>query len=1085
MKLKNLVLSIVTLLFSVVIVNAQVTTSALSGVVKGSDGKGAANVRVKALHLPTGTEYLVVSRKGGLYNIPNMNPGGPYTITFSGGGATDIVKTDVYLALGETENLDAAYAETDIKVVGVRPSRTLKTGTTSAFNNRIISSVPNISRSITNIATLTPQAGGGNSFGGRDGRFNNTQIDGANFNNNFGLRSDPLPGGSSQPISLDAIEEISVNVSPFDVRQANFTGAGLNATTRKGTNTFSGSIFGFYRDQGFIGREAVGVKVPNIVKSSTKTVGFRFGGPIIKNKLFFFINGEGEERNNPGIFWRPSTDGLSNPALNISRTHNDSLQKFSDHLKNVYGYQTGKFKDFDNFEVKNYKFLGRIDWNINKQHSVSLRYNKYNNVDDQQLNNTSTPFAALPNSRFSQNAMSFQNSNYGFENNLQLFAAEVKSNFNSSISNQFIATYTKANDGRTSDSKLFPFIEIMNGNSTTPSVLSSDNYMSAGYEPFTYKNNVENNTININNNFTYSAGKHTLTAGIGYEKIYVANSFFRYGTTYYRFNSLNDFMIGSAPTGFGYTFPNNPAQEVVELDFAQGSLYAQDEIKVNTNFKLNVGLRLDKPFFQNSLVSNPAVDAINLKDLNGNPLNFKTGSWPKERIYYSPRVGFNWDIEGNKKKVLRGGAGLFTGRFPFVWFTNQPSNSFTLVKQFTATGTSSAPLSAYTFNANPFHYDAAVRALPISTAITNLAYVDNNFKMPQVFRLSAGYDQKLDNNWTLTFDAIFNKDVNNLLYYNANQAAPIGNMFGADNRPVWGSTTALRRLNVGLSDAMVLTNTKKGFGLVFTTQIAKRFSDNWDFSIAYTHTIGMDISGNPGATANSAWNNIPSAVGNNNLQLAFNDFATRHRVIAYGSYKLNLSKYAPTTISLVYTGYTQGSFSYTMGGDVNTDGISATDLMYVPNNASEITFAPASGTYPFTPTQQADAFFAYINQDKYLSKRRGRYAERNGAALPFFSNLDLRILQDILPFKGNKGRGIQLSVELENFGNLLNTDWGVQKRVNLNSSRLIDVVTPGTLTTAPVYRVNLVNGQLPTKTFGSVITAGNTWRMNLGVRLNF
>ncbi len=1092
MRLKKIItLIIIALMAMPAFISAQVTTSSISGIVKDEKGASLDGASVKILNVQSGTVKYSKTDKSGRFFVPNLDPGGPYTVSVTYVGQVITDRTEVYLQLGNTENLEfigrsSASTLADV-VVESRRARTLKAGVSTNFNQRVINSVPNIARSITSIAQLTPQAGGGNSFGGRDGRFNNTQIDGANFNNNFGLRSDPLPGGSSQPISLDAIDEISVNISPYDVRQANFTGAGLNATTRKGTNTISGSLFYFFRDQGFIGRKAIGQDVV-VTNSEAKTAGFRLGGPIVKNKLFFFVNGEFEQRSAPGILWKPTRTGVT-PDGTTSRAHYDSLAKLSNHLLTKYNYNTGAFDNFKNFEVSNYKVFGRLDWNISDKHSLSLRYNKYNNVDDQQLNGTSNPFSALPNNRFGVNAMSFQNSNYGFENNLELFAAELKSNFSSKLSNQLIVTYTKANDGRTTPSSVFPFIEIMNGPATNYAINGSyngDNILSAGYEPFTYKNNVENNTLNFNNNFTYNANKHTITAGIGYEKIYVNNSFYRFGTMYYRYNSLNAFINDSTPTAIAYTYPSVAGQEGVELDFGQFSVYAQDEWKANDRFKLTYGLRVDRPMFNNALSSNATVDAFVFKDLAGANLSLKTGSWPKERTYLSPRVGFNWDIEGDKNIIIRGGAGLFTGRFPFVWFTNQPSNSYTISKfislNLNSTGAAGTYLpGSYKFNANALAYDAQLKGLPASAAITNLAYVDNNFKMPQVFRLSAGIDKKLSDMWTLSVDGIYNKDVNQLLYYNANQAQPIGTMFGPDNRPVYGTSNAARRLNAGINDAMIFSNTNKGGGFIFTTQLAKRFAKNWDFSVAYTHTIGLDLSGNPGATANSAWNAIPSRTGNNALNVAFNDYATRHRVISYGSYKLNWSKYAATTFSLVYTGFTQGSFSYTVQGDINSDGVANTDLMYIPRDASEIVFV-ANGS--FTPAQQSEAFFAYVNQDKYLSKRKGSYAERNGAVLPFFSNVDLRILQDILPFK-NKRRGVQLSMEIENFTNLLNTDWGVTKRTLVSNARLLTAVSSGSLTAAPTYRLNLVNNQLPTKTFASNITAGNTWRMNLGARLNF
>mgnify|MGYP003399406905 FL=1 len=428
--------------------------------------------------------------------------------------------------------------------------------------------------------------------------------------------------------------------------------------------------------------------------------------------------------------------------------------------------------------------------------------------------------------------------------------------------------------------------------------------------------------------------------------------------------------------------------------------------------------------------------------------------------------------------IIRGGVGVFTGRFPFVWFTNQPSNSGTSVGPYEVT----TGLNNYLFNPDP---NAYISSFPNSAGNpplpSSLAAVDRDFKMPQVLRISAAVDKKLANDWTLTLEGIYNKDINALLQYNANQKAPIGTTFGPGARPLFGNSNATRRYNTGISEAMILTNSDKGGAGIFTAQVSKRFNKNWDFTVAYTHTESFELSGNPGSQASSAWSNIQSKNGNNNLDLAYSDYGTPNRVVAYASYKANWNKFLNTTFTLVYTGYEQGRFSYRYSNDYNQDGLSS-DLLYIPNNPSEITFV-ANGA--FTPAQQSDAFFKYIEQDKYLSSRKGQFAERNGAKFPWFSNLDFRILQDILPVSKYKNYGLQLSMEIENFTNLLNNDWGVTKRTTYTNAAILAVVAAPTATTAATYRMNLVSNQLPTSTYTSNITVGNTWRMNLGLRLNF
>ena len=1053
--------------------NARVTTSRITGTVKDNSNNPLEGATIKVTNVPTGTIKVTTSRKEGRFDVPNLDAGGPYTVEVSYVGQTIKTKTDVYLQLGNTENLDfvAVGNLTDLQNVVVttaRTTRTIKNGTSSNFNQRIIATIPNISRNISNITTLTPQAGGGNSFGGRDGRYNNIQIDGANLNNNFGTSSGLLPGGAIQPISLDAIDEISINVSPFDVRQGNFTGAGISATTKRGTNTLQGSVYGFYRNQSYQGTKAVGQKIPALVKSTSKIVGARIGGAIIKNKLFFFVSAEQEDRDAPGIVWKATRPGTTADA-NTSRTFATDLDAVSNFLRTNYGYETGPYENLGNFQTANKKILGRLDWNINSKHTASFKYNYSKTDDDQLLNGTSAPNPRSASNRWSQNSMSYENSNYANTNQLSTYAFELKSNFNSKLSNQLIATYTNANDPkRSSGSSIFPFIDIKKG---------GDSYISAGYELFSFGNNVQNNTLTINENVTYSTGKHVFTAGVSYEKIYVKNQFLRYGTSYYRYDSLNQFLNNMAPSAFALTYPYTGQKPFVELDFAQFSLYGQDEIQVTDRFKLTAGLRIDRPVFVNSLTANASVSALTFGDLDGKPLKLDVGGWPKERYYFSPRLGFNWDVEGDKSIILRGGLGVFTGRFPFVWFTNQPSNSGVIQNTVELT----TGLANYRFDADPNKYLGNFPSAPGLVAPGSIAVVDKNFKMPQVFRVSAAVDKKLANDWTLTIEGIYNKDINALLQYNANQRAPVGVTTGADGRPLFGNTNALRRYNVGTAEAMVLTNTKKGGAGIVTVQVSKRFNKNWDFSVAYTHTESFDLSGNPGSQASSAWSNIPSVRGNNNLDLAYSDFGTPNRLLAYATYKVSWAKYLVTSFSLVYTGYEQGRFGYRYSNDYNQDGITS-DLIYVPRNASEITFVQNGA---FTPQQQSDAFFAFVAQDKYLSKKQGQTVDRNGAKFPWFSNLDLRILQDILPLTKHRNYGLQISLDVENFTNMLNNDWGVSKRLTYNNGAILQTVAAPTATTAATYRMQLVSGALPVSTFTSNVTAFDTYRMNLGLRLTF
>jgi outer membrane receptor protein involved in Fe transport len=1095
MFLKKILPVFVALLALPFLLKAQVTTGSISGTITDANNVGLEGATIRVTNLPTGTVSLTKSRKGGKYDVANLASGGPYKIEVTYVGKTIEAKSDIFIQLGEQERVDftakdATSELTGVTVSGTRGSRTLKSGVASNFGQRLINNLPNISRSITNITNLTPQGGAGNSFAGRDGRYNNITIDGANFNNNFGLSNAPLPGGALQPISLDAIDEVSVAISPYDSRLGNFTGANIAAVTRKGTNSFSGSVYAFTRDQGLVGRTTNGIKVPSVQQSQSKLYGGRIGGPIIKNKLFFFVNGEFETRDAPGIVWKAARPGVT-PDANTTRVLASDLDNLSNVLKNTYNYTTGPYENLGNFITEGYRILGRLDWNIVQGHTLTLRYNYSQGDDDQLLNGNSAPNPRSASNRWSRNSMSYENSNYRNTTKVSSYTAELKSNFGSRFSNQLLVTYTsKIDPERSSNSSIFPFVDIQDGAAT-----NRDNYISFGYELFSRNNKVDEKNLTINDNITYNAGAHAITAGFEYQNIEVANSFQRYATSYYRFSSLNDFLTNAAPNAVGYTYPYAGQKAIADLDFGQLGFYLQDEIRTSDRFKLTLGLRVDKPLFQNDLRSNPAISALTFADLEGNPLKIDVGQWPKSRFLFNPRIGFNWDVKGNRDIIIRGGMGLFSGRFPFVWFTNMPTNSGVIQNTVELTGTqipTALRFGAY-YN-NPAKLQADFPNLfpsaPGTIAPGSIASVDPNFRMPQVFRASLGIDKKLAQDLTLSFDFIATKDVNALFQYNANQAPFTGKLSangnGIDNRPTM--VFAQRRLNAAISEAMVLTNTRRGGGFVFTTQLAKRFSKNWDFNIAYTYTHSMDITGNPGAQAASAWSNVNSFTGQNSLPLTVSEFATPHRFVAFLTWRKEYLKHLGTTISLIYTGFNQGRFQYRYSNDVNGDGNTA-DLLYIPKDASEITFVTNSGTFngvPFTYTaqQQSDAFFAFVAQDKYLNKRRGQYMERNGALLPFLHNIDFRLLQDVFTNIGKKRNTIQFSLEVENFGNLLNNNWGVGKR-QVYSNGAILAYAGQNAAGNPTYRMNVLNGQLPTRSFETINAITQTWRANLGLRYSF
>jgi hypothetical protein len=1087
------------ILISLAIFGQGATTSSMNGKIVDNNNQPLAGATVVALHEPSGTLYGASANSEGFFNIQGMRPGGPYKVEVSFVGYSKKTFTDVTLFLGESFLLNTSLTESstdlnEVIVTGVKTSafNAVKTGATMNISNRDISSMPSISRSINDFTRLSPLAGGGNSFAGRDGRYNNINIDGSNFNNNFGLSSKNMPGGDAEPISLDAIEEIQVNVAPFDVRQANFTGAGINAITRKGTNQYSASVYSYYRDQTFNGTKVDGYELPEAASTSTKIIGARVGGPIIKDKLFFFLNGEYENSTVPGMEWqayRPGVNNIGDP--NVSRVPADSLTKFSNFLKSNFGYETGPFENYGSFAVENYKILGRLDWNISQKHKFSLRFNTVKSTNNQIVNGTSAPNPRASSSRVSANAMSFENTNYGFLNTVYSLSAELNSTLTNEISNQVLATATLIQDTRSSTSSIFPFIDIWDGASS-----NIDAYMSAGYELFSYNNNVINNVYTIVDNITYKVGRHNITAGLSFEYLYFGNSFMRYGTSYYRFTDQQTFINhvngvpGAYPRAFAitYSFDPNNTKPVAELGFGQASAYIQDEYNFLDNLKLTYGIRFDVPLYMNELTANPAVDALKFENFE----TLNTGSWPKSYIIPSPRIGFNWDVFNNKALKVRGGTGIFTGRLPFVWFTNLPTNSGML--QNTVELTSVAQLDSIRFNPDPFYNKDVTNWNPTTKtndplfptvagtkAPSSIAGIDPNFKMPQVWRTSLATDIKLPLDMTLTLEGMYTKDINAIVQRNINMPTPYGAppYNGPDKRPVWTNT----KIYSSISEAMKLTNTDEGYSWTFTAQLNFPIVKNFNGMIAYTAAMAKDITGNPGSQAASAWSGNLSVRGQNDLDLSYSQYLTPHRVVGSLSYKIDYLQHMATTVSVYYSGYIDGNFSYRYSNDFNKDGINS-DLLYIPKDQSEITFEDfvVGGNVKYTAAQQAEAFWAYVAQDEYLSNHLGEYAERNGAFYPWYNRFDIKILQDFYLMVKGKKNTLQVSVDILNAANLLNDSWGVRKRLTLSNG---SILSSRAVSNNLLFKMVEAGGALPTKTFDNVNTTSSTWGIQLGLRYIF
>jgi hypothetical protein len=1106
-KMKKQLLLLLGMLCMSSILMAQVTTGALSGKVLDSKKEPVQGAKIKVTHVPSGSIYGATSRDNGQFEVRGLRVGGPYTVDVSYLGKGKDRVENLYVALGDptTVELSLEEAAQQIKEVIVTSARNSiinsnRTGAATNINSNMINSMPTGNRSLSDMTRLSPQSGvsfssglnNSNSFGGRDGRYNNLQVNGANLNNGFGLSSNLAPGGFGQPISLDAIEEIQIGVSPFDIRQTGFTGANINAVTKSGTNEFHGSAYSYLRTNGLIG-DKVDTYNLDVKKSHFLIYGARLAGPIIKNKLFFFANVEREENLFPGVTWNSKGSSLAGNASSVSA---DSLTKFSNFLNTAYGYQTGAYEGYANeFMNKALKFLGRIDWNVNENNKFNFSYSQLNSSEDNIANATSVPtgLTRVSNTRIGPNSLAFQNSNYSFDHVVRTLSAELNSTLNPIMSNQLLGTYSYINDERSTPGSIFPFIDITNG--------GTNNYMSAGTELFSYKNDLINNNIVITDNLNIDLKQNQLTVGASYEYQKFENSFLSGGSLYYRYNSLADFMNNARPTSFGVAYPlaSQNGNSYVKASYSQLSAYVQDKFTVSKRLSLTAGVRFEMPNYDNSfLTTNSAVDALKFTNPNGTPLQFKSGQFPTPQLMVSPRFAFNWDVMGNKNLQVRGGVGVFTGRIPFVWLTNQVGGIGTLVSNVGYTTTAQlTPIKFYTSledmkAKNPAEY--AKLPQNTSTAPGSIVMIDPNFKMPQVLRGDLGIDYKLP--WyglIATGELMVTRDINSVYQYNANLPTAQSTMTtasGNDIRPRWTNN----RVNASIGSAFVLSNTNQGYSTVMSVGISRQARKGVYGSLFYTRTISEDVSSNPGSQASSAWNSLPNTSSPNAPVMTTSQYNTPNRLVGSLSYRHEFSKMNATTITLFYEGANPGRYSYMFTTDINNDGAAA-DLIYIPNSGSELNWAAqtvstSNGNVTISAAQQAAAWDEYVAQDEYLSANKGKYAERYGSLYPWYTRIDMRLMHDI-NFKGIGGKKntVQFSLDIINLPNLINSSWGLQKQLTVGGlSNNNGVIRTSTGVANPTYSLIAdANGTLNNykSTFTNNNAVGSTWYMQFGLRYIF
>ena len=1095
-----------------------VTTGSISGVVTNAQNQPVGGATIIAIHEPSGTSYEATTRADGRYSIPNMRVGGPYSIqviyTGTGGAAfAPQTKENITVNLGTLTAVDVT-----VQPITVTESVTVTaetdpvftsshTGAATTVTRDQIALLPTLSGRISDVTRLTPQAGasGSGTFAGQDNRMNNMTVDGSTFNSSFGLAGEPGGRTGVAPISLEAIEQIQVNVAPFDVRQGSFIGAGVNTITRSGTNRLNAAFYHRFRDQDWVGTEALGQTVnPGTFKF--RNTGGWASGPVIRNKWFAFGNYEDEADTRPLSVFRANRG--EPVAGQITKVLASDMTTLSSFLSSKFNYDTGAFEGIDD-QTPAKRFLFRSDYNVNNSNKISFRYNHLDSFTDVFMSSSTS--ALRGRSSQGPNFLTFRNSTYQILENIRSGIGEWNSVLGESMANTLQTGYTYQDESRAPRGKVFPFVDIFEGGTS---------YTAFGSEPFTINNELRYSTFQVQDNLTKFTEKHSFTFGAYAEKYHSDNVFFGccpQGA--WAYNSLNDFYTDAndglanpnrtvspvAARTFQVRWVNLPGLDkpLQPLDVIYAAGYAQDEWRPKRNLTVMAGVRFDVSKFKNTAYRNAAADGLTFLDENHNPVKYDTGSMPDTKILWSPRVGFNWDALGDQTTQVRGGTGLFSGRPPYVWISNQVGNTGVLIGERLVDG----PTTAFPFTTDVAKYKGQPTGVNASSYALNVT--DRDFKFPQIWRSNIALDRKLPMGIVSTTEYLYAKDVNGAYYINANLPAAQGIFAGVDARPRWvgpvcatsGQTGGcVNRINNDpnnqVTTNLVLKNGNKGNSWTVSEMLSKTTSFGLSLRGAYSYGVSRTLV-DPESTAATSYSRMATSGDPNNSGVAYSMWSPGNRVFALASFSHEYFSFGGTSVSIFWEARESSAsstpssrFSYIFASDMNGDGIT-NDLIYIPKNTSEMNFSgfTTPNGIAYSADQQAAAFDAFIEQDPYLKKHRGEYAKRNAGVMPMLNRADVSIVQDIFHNIGGQRNGFQIRLDMVNFGNLLNHNWGVgwQQTATVNTNNQVQILTnPGVDAQGrPTYRLATANNQLITKSVARSAFTSDVYQLMLSLRYSF
>lgn len=1087
---------------------AQITTSGISGKVT-ANGEDIIGATIKAVHQPSGTVYRAVTNIDGRYSIQGMRPGGPYVLEVSYVGYKTKEVKNFNLSLGQNTILNESLSENaemlqDVVVTADRNNnmRTDRAGATTSINADQIEAVPTVSRSMNDLLKLTPQGanvGSGFSVGGGNYRQSYVTVDGAAFNNAFGIGGN-LPGNGS-PISLDALDQISVSSSPYDVRLSGFTGGAISAVTKSGTNQFKGTAYMYTTNSHLRGNKVSDYEL-NRLQSHATTWGASFGGPIIKDKLFFFANGEyqnnisagpsGTARVNASDEWSPSSGTVHRPL----QSDMDNMLSF---LSKNYGYNPGRYQGYS-LDTPSYKFLARIDWNINENNKLNIRFSKSHDKDSSAPSSSTTPFkdsviypggedatgGKSQSGRTSNAGLYFESARYYQEKNFTSFAAEWNSKWGG-VNNVLRATYSYQDEPRTYVGGMFPTVDILKNGSY---------YMGFGPDPFTEGNLRQVKTFVATDEATWSMGIQNFTAGLQFETNKATNGFGAASAGYYVFESMDDFMNGKAPRSYGVTFPmDGSGQFLATMKYNQFSAYVQDQVNFSDRFRLTAGLRFELPIYpelENNY--NKAFAAMKWKNDAGVESQYSTDQLPDAPLTVSPRVGFNWDILGNHKLVLRGGTGYFIGRLPFVWLVSAVGNAG--CGQYTYYYNTPSDKGA-TYKMDKF-YQSREDQLKVlqqqglavnredAAAPSTPTIIDKDLKMNATWKTSLALDAKLPYDIDFSLEGIYSREFNPATVINLDRywdGKSYTELAPGDKRK-WYSR------NSSINPYMITNAGHKAYYYSITASLAKKFAFGLNLSASYTYSKAKSYGDGVGDQVSSAYyNNRYSVNGNNDMELGYGTYVAPNRLLISASYKKDYGKNFGSEVGLIYEGMNMGyadgysctRYTYQLTGNVVND-YGSNGLVYIPASREALDKWNFKDNGKYTAEQQKDDFWAYINQDDYLKNHKGEYAERGGAVMPWHHQLDFKFNQNFYLNVAGQKNTLQFGVDIKNLANLLNNSWGLYKTVN--NTKLLKY-TAGKDGAAGSFQFQKNGKDVLSKTYTNLTSFNSTYSIQFSIRYIF